>query len=256
MKEISLPDGRIFSWREDGRGAPLVLIHGWGSSSSIFAELIAELQGQHTFAPDLPGYGASSPAVAVDLDALAADFIDWFDALALGTVTLLGWSLGGILAQHLAARFPQRIKALILIATTPCFVKRAEWPHGLADIAVRSLARDFKRGPLATLKSFQALQFQGEEIVPLPLLPLIEMETALGGLELLRQVDLRNELERINQPALILHGASDLIIPIAAGRFLAATLAQGRFHEVSGCGHAPFRSDVAQVSAAIRNFLL
>lgn len=194
MKNFSLPDGRIFSWCEKGSGAPLVLIHGWGSSATIFAQLMAQLPAQHTLAPDLPGYGTSSAAENVDLASLASDFIAWFDALGFETVTLCGWSFGGILAQHLAARFPQRVQRLILIATTPRFVAAANWKHGLADTAVRALSRDFKRAPLATLERFQSLQFQGETAIPPALLPTVTMATALGGLELLRHVDLRSEL--------------------------------------------------------------
>lgn len=255
MKDLALPDGRKFAWRESGSGAPLVLIHGWGSSSAIFAELMVQLPDQHTLAPDLPGYGASDPAPRFDLDPLAADFSSWFDALGLESITLLGWSLGGILAQYLARRFPQRIERLILVATTPRFVRTQDWPHGLTDTAVRALARDFKRAPAPTLESFQALQFQGVTSLPPALLPTVDMATALGGLELLRQVDLREQLAKITMPTLVLHGSHDAIIPISAGHFLAATLPQSLFHEVSNCGHVPFRSDVDQVSTALCKFL-
>ena len=81
------------------------------------------------------------------------------------------------------------------------------------------------------------------------------MATALGGLELLRQVDLRQHLAKITMPTLVVHGSDDAIIPIAAGRYLAATLPQALFHEVRDCGHVPFRSAVAPVSAALRKFL-
>ena len=255
MKELLLPDGRTFTWREGGNGAPLILIHGWGSSSAIFAELMTQLPGVQTLALDLPGYGASSPTPTLDLEGLTNDFMTWIDALALPRVTLLGWSFGGILAQYLAAHFPSRIERLILIATTPRFVATTDWPHGLADAAVRALARDFKRAPLLTLENFQTRQFQGEKTIPPPLLPRVETATALNGLQLLRCVDLRPELAKITMPTLVVHGALDLIIPMNAGRFLAATLAQAQLHEVSACGHAPFRSDVAAVSAFLRDFL-
>lgn len=255
MNSLRLPDGRNFAWRASGSGKPLVLIHGWGNSAAIFAELMTQLPGCHCLAPDLPGYGASSPAARVDLAALADDFISWFDALGLEAVNLLGWSLGGMLAQQLAARFPQRIERLILVAATPRFVSTPDWQHGLADSAVRALARDFKRAPAPTLENFWRLQFSGEETVPSPLLPEVELATALGGLELLRQVDLRQELCKITMPTLVLHGSKDVIIPVAAGRFLAATLPQALLHEVSGCGHAPFLSAADPVSVAIRQFL-
>ena len=255
MKHLLLPAGRNFAWRASGSGAPLILIHGWGNSTAIFAELMTQLPDWHCLAPDLPGYGASTAAARVDLAALCNDFISWFDALGLEAVTLLGWSLGGMLAQELAARYPQRIERLILVATTPRFVSTPDWQHGLADSAVRALARDFKRAPVPTLESFWRLQFHGEGSLPAPLLPQVEPATALGGLELLRQVDLREELTKITMPTLVLHGSADIIIPIGAGRFLATTLPHALLHEVGGCGHAPFLSAPVPVSAAIRQFL-
>ena len=255
MKHLLLPDDRTFAWRTSGKGAPLILIHGWGNSATLFSELMTRLPDCHCLAPDLPGYGASTADAKVDLATLADDFIHWFDALGLETVTLLGWSLGGMLAQELAARFPARIERLILVATTPRFVVAPDWQHGLADSAVRALARDFKRAPIPTLESFWRLQFHGEVSPPSPLLPEVEPATALGGLELLRQIDLRQELSKITMPTLVLHGSADVIIPIGAGRYLAATLPQAFLHEINGCGHAPFLSAVGPVSAAIRRFL-
>jgi pimeloyl-[acyl-carrier protein] methyl ester esterase len=255
MRHLHLPDGRNFAWQTSGNGAPLILIHGWGNSAELFNELMNQLPGCHCLAPDLPGYGASTAAARVDLTALSDDFIRWFDALGLETVTLLGWSLGGMLAQELAARVPARSARLILVATTPRFVSARDWPHGLADSAVRALARDFKRAPLPTLEQFWRRQFHGEGSIPSPLLPEVEPATALGGLELLRQVDLRNQLSKITMPTLVLHGSADVIIPIGAGRYLAATLPQAFLHEISGCGHAPFLSAVVPVSVAIRDFL-
>ncbi|PKN11977.1 MAG: pimelyl-ACP methyl ester esterase [Deltaproteobacteria bacterium HGW-Deltaproteobacteria-4] len=255
MNSLLLPDGRTFAWRSSGSGAPLVFIHGWGSSAAIFDELMSRLPDCHCLAPDLPGYGASTASATIDLAALAEDLLHWFDALKLETVTLLGWSLGGMIAQELAARFPQHIKRLILLATTPCFVATPDWPHGLTDTSVRALARDFKRAPTPTLANFWSLQFQGECPPPSPLLVDVETATALGGLELLRRIDLRSHLSAITLPALVLHGSADVIIPIGAGRFLSAALPQAHFHEFSGCGHAPFYRAAAPVSALIRDFL-
>lgn len=255
MKHLSLADGRNLTWRASGSGAPLILIHGWGNSAAIFNDLMNRLPDHDCLAPDLPGYGASTAAAKVDLAALSDDFISWFDALGLETVNLLGWSLGGMLAQVLAARFPARIERLILIATTPRFVVAPDWQHGLPDATVRALARDFKRAPAATLDNFWRRQFHGESSPPVPLLPEVEPATALGGLELLRQVDLRDQLPGITTPTLVLHGSKDVIIPVGAGHYLAATLPQAFLHEINDGGHAPFLSAVVPVSAAIRNFL-
>lgn len=255
MNSLLLPDGRTFAWRSSGSGAPLVLIHGWGSSAAIFDELMSLLPDCHCLAVDLPGYGASTAATTIDLAAHAKDLLHWLDALGLEKVTLLGWSLGGMIVQELAARFPQRFERLILLATTPCFVATPDWPHGLTDTTVRALARDFKRSPTPTLANFWSLQFQGECPPPPPLRVDVETATALGGLELLRRIDLRCQLSAISLPTLVLHGSADVIIPIGAGRFLADALPQAHFHELCGYGHAPFYRAAAPVSAVIRDFL-
>lgn len=255
MKNFTLADGRKFSWLESGCGAPLILIHGWGSSSIIFSELIEHLPQYRCLAPDLPGYGESASATSVDLDILSTDLLSWFDELGYEVVNLVGWSLGGILAQQLALQHPTRVNRLILISTTPRFVTAPDWPHGLADVALRSLARDFSRAPVVTLDNFSKLQFQGERTVHVSLLPAVEMDTALGGLELLRKVDLRGQLNNISAPTLVLHGSDDVIIPIAAGRFLASAIPRALFCEISGCGHAPFRSNIELFSTSLGNFL-
>lgn len=255
MKHFLLPDGRKFSWHACGSGAPLILLHGWGSSAAIFSDLMSQLSNHQCLAPDLPGYGASERSQQVDLSELGDDLITWLDALGLESVNLLGWSLGGMVAQKLATRFPARIARLILVATTPCFVSTLGWRYGLADTAVRSLARDFNRNPTQTRENFWRLQFQGEESIPTPQLPPVERETALDGLELLRRVDLRDELNKITMPTLVLHGSADSIIPVTAGRYLANTLSTACLHEIHGCGHVPFLSAPESVGAAIRKFL-
>lgn len=255
MNDLLFPDGRSFTWRDSGNGPPLILIHGWGNTSAVFTDLMAQLPDYQCLAPDLPGYGTSHAAKNVELSALADDFVRWLDALKIERVALLGWSLGGMLALELAIRFPERIQRLILIASTPRFVSTDDWQYGLADAAVRALARDIKRAPTSTLENFWRLQFQGEEFIPSPLLPTVEMMTALGGLEILRQVDLREELVRITMPTLVVHGTADTIIPIAAGYFLANSLPYTELLEISGCGHAPFLSAPRLVSTAIRKFL-
>lgn len=255
MKSCRLPDGRDFAWREYGSGRPLILIHGWGSSPAIFNPLMIRLPGYRSLAPHLPGYGASTPASAVNLDALCDDFISWFDGLDLASLTVLGWSLGGIIAQQLALRLPQRIERLVLVATTPCFVATPDWHYGLNDTSVRALARDYKRAPAVTLENFWKMQFSVHTPRPPAVLPTLDASTAIGGLELLRRTDLRSSVKEISQPTLIVHGRDDQVIPIGAGQFLAESLPCSRFHAVDNCGHVPFLSAKEEVGATLREFL-
>lgn len=248
MKNLLLPDQRILSWQEAGSGPPLVLLHGWSMSSAVFdATLAAFAADYRVLAPDLRGHGNSTPGDGYALDDFCADLTVWFDALDLRGSNLLGWSLGGMVAMRLGQRLPQRIARLLLVATTPSFVLRDDWAHGQAELQVRSLGRNLKRNPVATLADFYAQQFTAEELPiismdPFNSMPPPTLEAALGGLETLRSADLRPELATIFQPTLVVHGSADPIIPVAAGQALAAALPQAKFHLLSGVGHAPFLS--------------
>lgn len=253
MKEWRCPDGRTLTYREAGSGPPLVLVHGWAMSSAAFCEAIQELSDEfRVLAPDLPGHGGSTETVDYSLDALADDLLGWMEALDLGDIRLLGWSLGGQVALRLAVRAEPRLARLLLIATTPRFTADDEWLHGLPDGQVRIMARGLKRRFAATLDDFFSQQFVAGELGDersrllwqrvAPTVQAPRQEAALATLETLRLSDLRQEVNRLALSSLIMHGTEDVIIPHSAGCYLAEQLPQSKFHTMPGLGHAPFLS--------------
>lgn len=259
-----LPDGRTLAWCEHGSGIPLVLLHGWSLSSLAFAELAEELTGFHLLLADLPGHGASSPPAAASLSSLADDLESWLAAVAAGPVLLGGWSLGGMLAMELATRRNVAVEQLFLIGTTPRFTAGADWPHGLPATQVRALARNLERRFAATLSDFLALTFASGEIDATRLRAirafavqpagLPDAATAGALLNLLEHQDQRLLPARIACPALVIHGSEDRIVPVGAGRALAATLPQGKLCELPATGHAPHWTRLSTTAAAIREF--
>lgn len=103
----------------DGSGYPIVCLHGHpgsGRSMRVFTEHLA--QRFRTIAPDLRGYGQSKTREHfVMLDHLE-DLQGVFDRYGIDRALVLGWSLGGIIALELAARFPEKVSGLILVATS------------------------------------------------------------------------------------------------------------------------------------------
>jgi pimeloyl-ACP methyl ester carboxylesterase len=79
-------------------------------------------------------------------------------------------------------------------------------------------------------------------------------EVLAAGLAVLAGADLRGELSKVKQPALVLHGAHDRIVPPAAARRLAAALPNARFRLLRACAHAPFLSQPSRVAQALREF--
>lgn len=263
---LPLPDGRIISWREAGEGRPVVLLHGWSMSSVVFAEVQSELARDfRVLSPDLRGHGRSAPGPGYTLADFVADLDFWMDALGLQDLVLLGWSLGGEVAQLLAVQHPQRISRLLLVASTPCFAAAPEWSHGLPETQIKAMARDLKRNYERTMNGFFNLMFSGEDLpherlrqiaafaVRAGRLP--DPAVALASLETLRMEDLRPRLPEIELPALVLHGALDRIIPVGAGRYLGSSVPGARYVEWSNIGHAPFLSRPQDCLALWRGFL-
>ncbi len=268
MTYFQLADGRRLAYRRSGEGPALILLHGWAMSALVFAEVMAELARDFTIlAPDLRGHGDSDPGPGYGCDALAADLAEWIGALDLQEATLLGWSLGGEVALSLIAKtdIQRRLRALVLVATTPRFVAAEDWTAGLPATQVRALARDLRRNYLKTMGDFFSLQFQGESLVPGRYQQILrfavragrlpEPEVALAGLETLAAEDLRGLLPQLDLPTLVIHGGLDPIVLPAAGRFLAATIPEATLELWPDVGHAPFFSAPQRFCALLRNFL-
>lgn len=230
-------------------GAALVLIHGWGLHGGIWTDLLPSLGAfGERLAPDLPGHGASPcPPEGFALEAAA----DGLAAAIPAGATVLGWSLGAMVALTLARRHPDRVGRLVLVAATPRFTRAADWSCAVDPAVVDGFARDLAGDYRETLRRFLALQVRGGTTPRETLRRLREVVFARGepspraladGLDVLRNADLRDALSQITQPALVIAGERDRLVPAAASRRLAGSLPRGRFLGLPGAAHAPFLS--------------
>ena len=245
-----------------GFGPDLVLIHGWGLHGGIWETLLPQLEPHfRVTVVDLPGHGHSGWQGDAGLPA----FADAVLASVPERAAWLGWSLGGQVALQAALEQPARVSALLLLASTPSFVRRPGWQSAmlpqLLDTFADDLAADFER----TLNRFLALQVQGSRDAGEVLRQLRGGMLRRGrpapaalraGLEILRDTDLRTACAGIVCPALVIAGERDTLVPAAAAAATAALLPQGEMHMVAGGGHAPFLSAPGEVALAVRNFLL
>ncbi len=116
----SLPHTRI-AWYERGRGAPLVMLTGTGSTMSEWDPALLRLLARHhrLIFFDYPGVGMSGPWRGRSFDSLADTTTRWMKAIHLSRTDVLGWSMGGFVAQRLAIEHSGRVSHLILAATNP-----------------------------------------------------------------------------------------------------------------------------------------
>jgi pimeloyl-[acyl-carrier protein] methyl ester esterase len=245
-----------------GRGADLVLLHGWGLNGAVWQELARALVRDYCVTTlDLPGHGRSRTfPEPYKLEQLA----EWVVQHAPPRAFWIGWSLGGMVALHIAAYYPQRVKKLVLVASTPKFVSAPDWPHGMEPELLDQFSEQLRADYRKTIQRFLALQLRGVEQASALLRQLREVvfrygaphRAALqGGLEVLRHADLRPCLVAAPMPCLLIAGARDTLIPVSAQDYLAANLTRAELRLIPGAAHAPFLSHPLEFRRALRGFL-
>ena len=231
-----------------GSGAALLLIHGWGMHGGMWGQVAEQLaQSYRVHRVDLPGHGASAACSPYKLDDLVQQLSAQFDE----PLTVCGWSLGGQVAMRWAQLHPAQVQKLVLVATTPCFVQQDGWSCAMAAETLQEFAASLLQNHALTLKRFLALQLRGSENERELLLDLRarlyangepDVRALQGGLDILRDTDLRKQLAQITQATLVIAGERDTLTPMSASEYIAQALPDARLQVIQGAAHAPFLS--------------
>jgi pimeloyl-[acyl-carrier protein] methyl ester esterase len=244
-----------------GQGQPLVMIHGWGMHSGVWQPLIKRLSQKYMlYLVDLPGHGSSRPVEPYHLHALADEVAE----VIPGVSDVLGWSLGGLVAQRIALNQPDRVRRLILVGSTPSFVQRDDWAHGVDETLFTDFAEkvnhDYKHAILQflTLQCMKASDARptikqlrlGFDTKPTP-----TQATLIRALQALLVTDIRDEVSAIRKPTLLIHGDRDNLAPVQAAHWMMQQLPHGFLRVISGSAHAPFLSHSEQFIETLNQFL-
>jgi len=243
-----------------GSGPDLVLLHGWGLNAAVWDDTASGLAKHfRAHCVDLPGYGGSSACIPYTFDAI----VDALAAALPQRLTVCGWSLGGQVALNWAQRHPRQVERLVLIATTPRFVRSTGWDHGIDAAVLDGFTHGLTRDYRGTLQRFLVLQARGDTDARTVLHRLRERILMRGepdvaaleaGLRILQETDLRDKLPRIAQPALVLHGGRDTIVPRAAGEYLQRSLPRATLEVFAGAAHALFVAQPQRTARRIMEF--
>lgn len=258
-------------YEDHGTGQPAVLIHGYPLDGSSWEQQTAALleAGHRVITYDRRGFGRSSkPTTGYDYDTFAADLKTVLDTLDLRDAVLVGFSMGtGEVGRYLGTYGSDRVaKAVFLGSLEPYLLQADDNPEGVPQSVFDGLFAAVQADRYAFFTQFFAGFFNTDE--------LLGNRLSQEALEANQQLaynaspyasvwaqptwltDFRGDIEKIDVPALIVHGTADNILPIdATGRRFARSLPAATYVEIEGAPHGMLWTHAAEVNEALLNFL-
>lgn len=232
-------------YESHGAGEPLLFISGLGGNTCEIAHL-AEAYSRHArfISLDNRGCGRSGcPPGEFSIPGFADDAAGFIDALGLESAFVYGSSMGGMIAQEMALRHPERVRGLILGCTTGA---SARGVHPSPEV-VQTMIRNSTLTPEEAMESGWSLGFSREYIEANRVM-LTERAQRVSQFRASadsyhRQVvaaakhDAFDRLHQIACPVMIVHGADDLIVPAGNARLLKQHIPHAELHILEGAGH-------------------
>lgn len=230
------------------------MLHGWGFPAAVFVSLHEQLAADFEIEmPDRPGYGDRADQSVTALSNINS-------SVRLTSPTLvLGWSLGGLAALQLALEQPDMVTGLVLLAGTPSFVNREGWQQGMDKAIFDAFRKQVTDNQAQALQQFVRLNSAAKpdrqtkaELNALS--GKVAADALIDGLDELESADLRELIEKITVPVLLLHASDDRVVPVAASHYLYQHLSCSRLVELETGGHAFFLQQASEVADQIRAF--
>ncbi|MCS7177741.1 MAG: alpha/beta fold hydrolase [Anaerolineae bacterium] len=235
-------NGLRMHYRALGAGPAVVLIHGLGSCGEDWSLLQAPALSQRyrVLMPDLRGHGRSDkPPGPYTIPQMAEDIAGFLPAVGADAAHVVGFSLGGVVAQALAAHHPERVRSLILVNTFACLRPKGweEWQRTLTRL-----------GALLVSLTLQA-RLEARELFPRPdqtslrciayhRLCANDPAAYRAAMMAAARYDGRQDLRRIRAPTLVVAGLEDTVVPLRAKEELAAGIPGARLITIPRSGHA------------------
>lgn len=247
--------------RTFGTGNDLVLLHGWGMNSGAFTSFIPCLSDNFRVTTiDLPGFGENALRLPTtfNVNALAKMIAPFIPDQGI----VVGWSLGGLVAQKLMLINQTKYTGLVNIASTPRFIAGSDWPGISAELLAmfeHQLDRDYEK----TLDRFLAIQAMGSKTARQDIktirqhiadYPRPSARALKEGLHILSTEDLRSEIGKISVPTLRIYGRLDSLVPTKGIEGISKLQPRAEAVVLPHASHAPFISHPKQTAEILHRF--
>ncbi len=248
----------------DGDGECLLFIHGWGVDKKIWRQQLKYFSLEYkVLAVDLPGHGNSSWH-KVSLMRMATDVRFLLNKIGISEVTIIGSSLGGLLALRFYEQFPLMVRKLVLVGTLPKFARSEDFPSGMDVERMKKIRQQiitdypavmhiffrslFTKEERQTRRYHWIKRFRRDTIFP-------PQPTLMEYLDILEKEDLREVLRQIECPLQFITGSGDYICNQDVLSSVRELVPGARFDIFDGCGHFPFLSRPYEFNDVLSSFL-
>jgi 3-oxoadipate enol-lactonase len=264
MGRVVTSDGIRLQYDEAGRrsGPPLLMIQGLGADSRGWTaqKWYFAARGYRVITFDNRGVGRSDkPVGPYDLERMALDAVEVLDAAGIDDAHVLGASMGGVLAQILAVRHPQRVRSLVL-ACTAC--RHLPWRRQLlvewAELARDRGMRAFAGQNLRWLVGSRSLRRFWPAFTALsPVFISAPQHAFIGQVRAILAIDdsMRDELASITAPTLVIVGSQDILTPLADSEEIAEHIPGAELAVVRGGAHGFMVEAAGAFNRAVGDFL-
>jgi pimeloyl-[acyl-carrier protein] methyl ester esterase len=248
--------------QESGKGPCLVLIHGWAMNNLVWGDWLSDLEKSYrVICVELPGHGDSDYSQRWTMTQL----LEAMAAQLPSRCSVLGWSLGGMVALAYSGKYPQRVNRLILLASSAKFVQSNQWRCAQSEETLKAFSRGLLSRPLITIKRFIKLQTQGlasSKRLNDFLSSIVKVsdkgasEGLFSGLDVLCHGDFRELLKNLTCPMLMVLGEKDQLVPVEVAEQSLHINPNIDTLTIEGATHIPFLSHRSDVSQALDQFML
>ena len=246
-------DGLKIEYTEQGSGAPILLLHGWGSSKEVFAGIMNTLSDRYRLvALDFPGCGASdimkTPWTLEDYCSFVMKFMEQLD---LRDPILIGHSNGGRISMNLAAKHMVSPPKIVLLDAAGLIPEK--------NFKQKFRAKSFKA--IKRVLTLPGIKNHSEELLAKARAHYgsadynAAPEVLRNTLVSLVNTDLREILPNIACPTLLIWGEHDTDTPLADAKIIESKIPDAGLCVIKGAGHFAFLQDPYQTAAILNSFL-
>lgn len=249
----------MISYLRRGQGEPVVFLHGIGGGAKSFLRQIEGLSDRFDcIAWDEPGYGGSTPLDFVTFENLAASLDAFMDQLALPSAHIVGHSLGGMVAQEYVARYPKRVRSLVLSCTSPAFGRSdGEWQKQFVEARLGPIERGMtmEENARELLPSLLAHADTRDLDLAIACMAEVPIPTYKATVHCLVTFDRRESLPNIKVPTLALAAENDRAAPAPVVEKMASKIPGARYACLKAVGHLSYLEGPNVFNDEIRRFI-